>query len=32
MRAEMHGMAMSQDRIRQITEGQIELLRPHVIP
>lgn len=32
MRAEMHGMTMSEDRIRQITEGQIEPLRPHVIP
>ena len=32
MRSEMHGMTMSEGRIREITEGNIEPLKPAIIP
>jgi len=32
MRSEMHGMTMSEDRIREITDGEIAPLKPVVIP
>ena len=32
VRSEMHGMTMSEDRIREITDGEIAPLKPVVIP